>query len=532
MLDSARHFQSPEFIIDYIDWMALHKLNVLSWHLTDDQGWRLEIRKYPRLTGVGAWRVPAGAAAQHDLDPATGKPRLYGGFYSQEDVRRIVAHAAARNVMVVPEIDLPGHSTAAIVAYPQLAVTADPPAVVPADWGVYPNLVNVEESTFGFFEDVLAEVMALFGTLHPCRRRRRGGEGPVARLGRVQARMRELNIADEASLQGYFTQRIAQYPCKRTVAPSSAGMRSSPAVCRRMPGCDVLGAVQKGDAPPPPGHDTVLSPDPELYLDHRRGSGPSEPPGRRCPHQSRGRVSLRPAARALRTTPATCWGANLWTEHVRTEQRAAYMTYPRAAALAERAWSAPAAGLLRTRKAPRGLQLARYRRLGIDYSEAAFAPVPTPGPAERHMSQDLQSCSNRLVLNLEDDARRRTGRAVFLVDVMDPCWILPGIEPGGHTTAARWASCHLISSWARMPRRSGSSHRPPPPGIAGAHRWLRGRCGRDARFRRPTRQYGCDTASHQRRHGRARPGRHALCFRFTQAHLDPLWAIDSVQVRP
>ncbi|HEY0768129.1 MAG TPA: family 20 glycosylhydrolase, partial [Steroidobacteraceae bacterium] len=162
MLDSARHFQSPAFIMRYIDWMALHKLNVLGWHLTDDQGWRLEIRKYPRLTSIGAWRVPAGRAAARDIDPATGRARLYGGFYTQDDVRRIVAHAATRNVTIVPEIDMPGHATAAIVAYPQLGVTSHAPQAVPADWGIYPNLLNVEESTFGFLEDVLSEVMELF----------------------------------------------------------------------------------------------------------------------------------------------------------------------------------------------------------------------------------------------------------------------------------------------------------------------------------------------------------------------------------
>src|SRR6185312_9645290 len=118
MLDSARHFQSAAFVRNFIDTMALHKLNVLQWHLTDDQGWRLEIRKYPRLTGVGAWRVPAGPAAAADIDPGTGQPRLYGGFYSQETVRQIVAHAAERYVTIVPEIDVPGHATAAIVAYP------------------------------------------------------------------------------------------------------------------------------------------------------------------------------------------------------------------------------------------------------------------------------------------------------------------------------------------------------------------------------------------------------------------------------
>src|SRR6185312_4841274 len=113
MLDSARHYQSPEFIMRLIDWMALHKLNVLQWHLTDDQAWRLQIRKYPLLTSVGAWRLPAGPAAAADIDPGTGKPRLYGGYYTQEMVRQIVAHAAERYVTIVPEIDVPGHATAA-----------------------------------------------------------------------------------------------------------------------------------------------------------------------------------------------------------------------------------------------------------------------------------------------------------------------------------------------------------------------------------------------------------------------------------
>src|SRR5204863_5845892 len=108
LLDSARHYQSPEFIRRFIDAMALHKLNVLHWHLTDDQAWRLEIRKYPRLTSVGAWRVPAGAAPAGDIDPATGKPRLYGGFYSQDTVRALVAYAAERAITIVPEIEMPG----------------------------------------------------------------------------------------------------------------------------------------------------------------------------------------------------------------------------------------------------------------------------------------------------------------------------------------------------------------------------------------------------------------------------------------
>ena len=164
MLDSARHYQSPEYIKKFIDKMALHKLNVLHWHLTDDQAWRLEIKKYPKLTSVGAWRVPAGQAPRADIDPKTGKPRLHGGFYTQEQVRDIVAYAAARHIKVVPEIEMPGHASAAIVAYPELGVApfAGNLKAVPSDWGVYANLFNVEESTFKFLENVLAEVIEVF----------------------------------------------------------------------------------------------------------------------------------------------------------------------------------------------------------------------------------------------------------------------------------------------------------------------------------------------------------------------------------
>src|SRR6185437_15765814 len=211
LLDSARHFQSPQFVMRFIDWMALHKLNVLHWHLTDDQAWRLEIKKYPRLTQVGAWRVPAGPAAAADIDPATGRPRLYGGFYSQDDVRQIVARAAERNITIVPEIDMPGHATAAIVAYPRLGVTDHPPTAVPSDWGIYPNLYNVEDSTFDFLDNVLDEVMALFPSLYL----HVGGDEAVKdqwhASPRVRERMRELHIADEAHLQSYFIQRIEKY---------------------------------------------------------------------------------------------------------------------------------------------------------------------------------------------------------------------------------------------------------------------------------------------------------------------------------
>ena len=279
MLDSVRHFQSPQFVMRFIDWMALHKLNVLHWHLTDDQGWRLEIKKYPRLTQVGAWRVPAGQAAAADIDPATGHPRLYGGFYTQDDVRRIVAHAANRNVTIVPEIDMPGHATAAIVAYPQLGVADHPPGAVPADWGLYPNLYNVDDSTFSFLDDVLDEVMALF----PGEYVHIGGDEVVKdqwkASPRVQARMRELHVADEQALQSYFIQRIEKYVNargRRIVGWDEIleGGIAQNATVMSWRGLD--GAVTAVRA----GHDAVLSPWPTLYFDNRQGTGSGEPPGR------------------------------------------------------------------------------------------------------------------------------------------------------------------------------------------------------------------------------------------------------------
>ncbi|MGN6848214.1 MAG: beta-N-acetylhexosaminidase, partial [Sphingomicrobium sp.] len=158
MLDSARHVQPLAYIEQLIDRMAMAKLNVLHWHLTDDQGWRIEIDRYPRLTSVGAWRQEAGAAG---FD-ASGKPVLYGGYYSKKQIRAVVAYARAHHVTVVPEIDVPGHATAIIAAYPELASTPNPPKTPSHDWGILPNLLNPSDATFAFLDNVLDEVMPLF----------------------------------------------------------------------------------------------------------------------------------------------------------------------------------------------------------------------------------------------------------------------------------------------------------------------------------------------------------------------------------
>jgi hexosaminidase len=371
MLDSARHFQSPEFILRYLDWMALHKLNVLGWHLTDDQGWRLAIRKYPRLTEVGAWRVPAGAAALRDIDPATGHARLYGGFYTQEDVRRIVAHARERYINIVPEIDMPGHATAAIVAYPRLGVTEHPPTAVPEEWGIFPNLYNVEESTFSFLEDVLAEVIELF----PGEFVHVGGDEAAKdqwkASPRVQARMRELGVATEEALQGYFTQRMGKYleaHGRRLIGWDEILEGGVPAGAAVMSWRGEDGAIAAAAS----GHDAVLSPAPTLYLDFRQATGPGEPPGRGEVVSLERVYRFDPLPGPLAAAAGHVLGvqANLWTEHVRTEEWAAYMTWPRAAALAEIGWS-PAGQRdfadFERRPEPRGRCAARRPARGISH---------------------------------------------------------------------------------------------------------------------------------------------------------------------
>jgi hexosaminidase len=533
MLDSARHFQSPDFVMRYIDWMALHKLNVLDWHLTDDQGWRLEIKKYPRLTEVGAWRVPAGRAALRDIDPRSGRPHLYGGFYTQEDIRRIVAHAAARNVTIVPEIDMPGHASAAIVAYPQLGVTDHPPREVPADWGVYTNLFNVEESTFAFLEDVLNELMELF----PGQYIHVGGDEAVKdqwqASARIQARMRELNVPSEKALQGYFTHRLDEYlraHGRRLVGWDEILEAGLPADATVMSWRGVQGAISAAAA----GHDTVLSPDPTLYLDHRQGRSPSEPPGRGTVETVADVYHFDPLPGPLSGEAQHVLGlqANLWTEHVRTEERAAYMTWPRAAALAEVGWSAAArldyADFLK--RLP--LEFERLRALGVHYSDDVFAPVRRVAANQRHQSQDLNTCTDKLVLSLEDDAPIGGERAVFLIDIMNPCWILPAVELSQAPTLT--AAVGQIPFNFQIGKDIEAIKLNTPHTPAGELEVRVDGCeGNPVALLSLAPAADNDAVTVLPAVALPRtPGVHDLCFKFTQRTLDPMWAIDWLQVSP
>jgi hexosaminidase len=376
MLDSARHYQSPDYLRRLLDAMSWHKLNVLHWHLTDDQAWRLQIRKYPRLTEVGAWRVPAGAA-RRDIDPATGAPRRHGGFYDQATVRALVEYAAARGIAIVPEIEMPGHASAAIAAYPWLA--AEPGAVrdVPSDWGIYPNAFALEERSYAFLEDVLAETLELFPSswIHVGGDEVEPGQWQRSAAGKALA----ATLPEGRTLQGSFTARMARWLEARgrrlvgwdeILVPDLAPR----AVVMSWRGSD--GAIEAARR----GHDTVLSAWPTLYFDNRQAAGAEEPPGRVRTIGLREVYAFDPLPEALDAAArrhVLGLQGNVWTEHIRTEARADHMAFPRAAAIAELGWSDA------SRRDWPGFagRLARlwphYAALGVAAADAAFAPVAT-----------------------------------------------------------------------------------------------------------------------------------------------------------
>ena len=535
MLDSVRHFQSPRFILQFIDWMALHKLNVLHWHLADDQGWRLEIKKYPRLTEVGAWRVPAGHAPAADTDPATGHPRLYGGFYTQDDVRQIVTHAAERNITVVPEIDMPGHATAAIVAYPRLGVTDHPPTAVPSDWGIYQNLYNIDDGTFDFLDNVLDEVMALF----PGEYVHVGGDEAAKdqwkASPRIQAQMRELHIANEDALQSYFIQRLEKYlnaHGRRMIGWDEIleGGIARNATVMSWRGID--GAVAAVGA----GHDAVLSPWPTLYFDNRQGTGSDEPPGR-------GKViSLRdvydfdpmpPNIAADQRQHILGVQANVWTEHIRTEERVEVMTFPRAAAVAEIGWSRPQSHDWNSFHSRMEVLSNGYRAVGLRYSDDALHPqvARAPGPFDRYASQDLKTCTDKLVLSVEDDAPLQGKRAVFLIDMMNPCWILPAADLSNAATLQ--AAVGQVPFNLQIGKDRDNIHLATPRGRDGELEVYLDSCSGEplaVGSLAPAAGNDAVTPLPAIRLPKV-SGRHDLCFRFTQSTLDPMWALDWVQLQ-
>ncbi len=338
-LDVGRHFMPKTTVLKHIDLLALHKLNVFHWHLTEDQGWRIEIKRYPKLTEVGAWRKDS-MVAPRTREPSQRKfsGRPHGGFYTQDDVREVVRYATDRGVTVVPEIEMPGHALAAIAAYPELGNTKAQHEVQ-TYWGISEHVFGVGDNVLTFVENVFDEVLALFPSkfIHiggdECPKRE-WKESPAA-----QARMKELGLKDEEQLQSWFVTRIDSWLAKRG---------------RRLIGWDEIlegglapGATvmswrgeKGGIAAAKAGHDVVMAPEKPTYFDHDQSEDQIVP--------IRGMNTLadvyayEPVPKELSPAEAKhVLGAQgqLWTEYMPDPQRMEYMAWPRLSALSEVLWS-------------------------------------------------------------------------------------------------------------------------------------------------------------------------------------------------
>ncbi|MEV7995068.1 beta-N-acetylhexosaminidase [Streptomyces sp. NPDC086077] len=388
MLDVARHFMPKDGVLRYLDLMAAHKLNVFHFHLTDDQGWRLEIQRYPRLTEVGSWRTRTKFG--HRASPLW-EEKPHGGYYTQDDIREIVAYAAERHITVVPEIDVPGHSQAAIAAYPELgntdvvasATAGDTALSVWDDWGVSPNVLAPADNTLRFYEGVFEEVLDLFPSefIHVG-----GDECPKDQWRRspaARARIRELGLADEDELQSWFIGHFDTWLSARG---------------RRLIGWDEIlegglaaGATVSswrgyagGIAAARAGHDVVMCPEQQVYLDHRQADGADEPVPIGYVRTLEDVYRFEPVPPQLTEAEAgrvLGTQANVWTEVMEDQARVDYQAFPRLAAFAEVAWSALPAPAERDFAGFERRMAAHYRRL--DALGVAYRPPAGPRPWQR-----------------------------------------------------------------------------------------------------------------------------------------------------
>jgi hexosaminidase len=341
MLDCSRHFMPKEFVKKFIDLLALQKMNSFHWHLTDDQGWRIEIKKYPRLTEVGGWRKETLLGKYDENKPFQYDGTPHGGFYSQNDIREVVEYARDRFVNVVPEIEMPGHAQAAIAAYPELGCTPKPLEVF-TRWGVNPNIFNPSENTILFLQDVLTEVLELFPSpfIHV------GGDEAIKPQWKenpeIQARIKSLNLKNEEEMQSYVIRRMDEFL-------TSKG--------RRLIGWDEIleGGLapnatvmswrgeEGGIAAAKAGHDVVMAPTKYTYLDYYQSKPVSQEPlaiGGYVPLEMV--YNYEPVPKEIAAADAHhVLGAQgqIWTEYLATPKQVEYMAYPRAAALAEGTWS-------------------------------------------------------------------------------------------------------------------------------------------------------------------------------------------------
>ncbi|MFI5973791.1 beta-N-acetylhexosaminidase [Streptomyces sp. NPDC051452] len=383
LLDVARHFMPKEGVLRYLDLMAAHKLNVFHFHLTDDQGWRIEIKRYPKLTETASWRTRSKFG--HRASPLWDE-KPHGGYYTQDDIREIVAYAAQRHITVVPEIDVPGHSQAAIAAYPELGNTdvIDTTALTVWDsWGISSNVLAPTDTTLRFYEGVFEEVLELF----PGRFVHVGGDEcrkeQWSESVTAKTRITELGLGDEDELQSWFIGHFDAWLTARG---------------RRLIGWDEIlegglarnAAVSSwrgyggGVAAARAGHDVVMCPEQYVYLDHRQAPGEDEPVPIGFVRTLEDVYRFEPVPPGLTAAEAEHilgTQANVWTEVLEDSARVDYQTFPRLAAFAEVAWSRLPAPADRDFADFERRMTAHYRRL--DALGVAYRPPTGPHPWQR-----------------------------------------------------------------------------------------------------------------------------------------------------
>src|SRR4030042_118779 len=379
-LDVGRHMFPVSYIKRYIDMIALHKMNKFHWHLTEDQGWRIEIKKYPKLTETGAFRKET-LVGHGGKKPCTYDGKPYGGFYTQDEVKEIVAYAASRFITVIPEIEMPGHAMAALAAYPERCCTGGP-YEVQTRWGVFDDVYCAgKEETFKFLEGVLSEVFELVpsGYVHIG-----GDECPKTRWEKCplcQKRMKEEGLKDEHELQSYFIQRIEKFVLSKgrkiigwdEILEGGLAPEATVMSWRGTTG-GVAAAKQK--------HDVIMAPYTFVYLDYYQCEPEGEPLaiGGYLPLEKV--YSYDPMPEELTAEEQKYIlgvQGNLWSEYLSTPEQMEYMAYPRMFAIAETGWTQGRLKDFEDFLARLEVLKKRYDALGINYFKGEYRDTRARG---------------------------------------------------------------------------------------------------------------------------------------------------------
>ena len=368
LIDPARHFMPKPALLRFIDVLAMHKVNMLQLHLTDDQGWRIEIKKYPKLTQIGSVRKETRAGHERRSTEFDGKP--HGGFYTQDDIREIVGYAAARHITVVPEIEMPGHAQAALAAYPEYGNTGEKLEVW-TRWGVSKNVFGVSDKTFGFLEDVLSEVLDLF----PSKYIHVGGdEVPQDQWkasAEAQARMKELGLKSESQLHTWFVGRINKFLNTRGRTLVAWGDITEGGM---IPGAVIMSwrNTKAGIEAARHGNDVVMAPHTMTYFDYYQADPAREPlaiGGNTTIEKVYAYEPVPPELTEEQARHVLGTQGHLWSEYIKTPEQMEYMAFPRMSALAELCWTTKerrdSADFMRRLS----LHVERLRAMGVNFRQ-------------------------------------------------------------------------------------------------------------------------------------------------------------------